>query len=126
MAIKQKIVRQFTVVVPTVTESYGTLLYTWDYGTFIVEAQTAKRISVTENGPILTTIKVYNPENRGCAVTYFDASDYDGQCFLTDQDCVHLVCGIKEKVESTLRTLHRRLLTKVNQLVDALELIDPK
>ena len=125
MAIKQKIVHQFTVVVPTVKESYNGALYTWDYGTFIVSALLLKRFGVT-GGLVLSTIEVCNPEKPDCPVTYLDASDCDGQCFLTDQDCVNLICGIKEVVELTLRKLHGRLLTKVNQLVDALELIDHK
>lgn len=126
MATMTKIIRQFTVVVPTVKERDSVALYTWDYGTFIVEASIVKNFGVAIKGPILSTIKVYNPEKPDCAVAFFDAYDYAGQCFLTDQDCVHLVCGIKEKVESTLRALHHRLLVKADQLGSALELLDSK
>ena len=126
MAISSKIIRQFTVVVPTVKERDNGTLYTWDYGTFIVEALFVKRFGVTVEGPILSTIEVYNPEKPDCAVAYFDAQDYAGQCFLTEQYCVNLISGIKEKVEPTLRELHRHLLAKVNELAGALELIDRK
>ena len=126
MARLTKIIRQFTVVVPTVMERYNGALYTWDYGTFIVEALFEKCFGVTAEGSILLTIKVYNPEKLDCPVAYFDAQDYAGQCFLADQYCVNLISGIKEKVELTLRELHHRLLTKVNELAGALELVNRK
>lgn len=108
--------RRFTTVgTPTAaTEHPYGYDYTWDYGSYIIEA----RFYFT----ILESIKVFDPKDlSNCIVAYYPSCEI-GYYDLSNQNCVDLISGDKELVERAFKDIHARLLREVNDTTAVLKL----
>lgn len=124
-----KIRRCFTVVVPTVEKLGDTTSYTWDYKDFVVKScvvtyhayELHKEDELTDS---LSVISVCDPS--GNVLVSFNTSDMFGQSYLSDEQCMCLLSGVKELVETTINRIYRLLLDKANNTLDAIKLFNAK
>lgn len=98
-------------------DNYGYPTYTWDYGTFVLTANSfvGSLHTITISDP--QTSKELYRFGVDCNISIYQ---------LSQRECVNLLSGIKEVVENTLRSIHKDLLCETSRVDKIIKLLDPE